>query len=80
MVDEDKISKTEYANTDLRCNYYYMQANVSFGVCDIPQARVTPAPAAAAERDGSSFGYSNIKAVQLQWSLGTAFAALLLSF
>lgn len=57
-----------------------MQANVSFGVCDIPQARVTPAPAAAAERDGSSFGYSNIKAVQLQWSLGTAFAALLLSF
>lgn len=55
-----------------------MQANMSFGVCDIPEARVTPAPAALPE--GSSLGYSSIKPVQLQWTLGTAFAALLLSF
>ncbi|KAF5448162.1 hypothetical protein F2P56_028719, partial [Juglans regia] len=71
----------DVVNGHLACgcgNIAYCKANMSFGVCDIPEARVTPAPAALPE--GSSFGYSNIKAVQLQWTLGTAFAALLFSF
>jgi hypothetical protein len=55
-----------------------MQANMTFGVCDLPQAGgVAPAPGAVSNDIG--FGYLNSKPAQLQWLLGTAFVALLLS-
>lgn len=50
---------------------------MSFGVCDLPQAGVAHAPGAVSNDIG--FGYLNSKPAQLQWLLGTAFVALLLS-
>lgn len=55
-----------------------MQANTTFGVCDLPQAGVTPAPPGAVSQE-IGFGYLNSKPARLQWLLGTAFVALLLS-
>jgi hypothetical protein len=55
-----------------------MQANMSFGVCDIPQAAAAPAPGTVSRDFGS--GCLNRKPAQLQWLLlGSAFVAVLLS-
>lgn len=56
-----------------------MQANVTFGVCDIPEAKVAPAARPAAVAHDSGFGYVNSKPLQLRWLLGTAVSALILS-
>ncbi|XP_059447197.1 PI-PLC X domain-containing protein At5g67130-like isoform X2 [Corylus avellana] len=70
----------DVANGQLVCgcgNIAYCKANMTFGVCDIPQAAAAPAPGTVAHDFGS--GYLNSKPAQLQWLLGTAFVALLLS-
>lgn len=57
----------------------FVQANMTFGACNLPEADV--APPLTAPRHGSSFGFRNCKPVDLLWLfVTTVLVAMLLTW
>ncbi|KAJ0076576.1 hypothetical protein Patl1_35535 [Pistacia atlantica] len=54
------------------------KANMTFGVCDLPEVSVTPASGAAAAANESNFRYLNRRSVQLWWLVLVALVTILL--
>ena len=53
---------------------FVMQENMTFGVCDLPEVGVAPAPRSVAK--DSSLAYSDTRPIQLEWLLGIILVAV----
>jgi hypothetical protein len=70
LFDIDLIKKTDW-------HLFYLQPNMTFGACNLPEPSITPAPGTVA--NDSSFANFEKRPVQGRWLPGTVLVALFLS-